>query len=163
MVGRGRLMTVLGQIRSAYQFHSPKLNNFCDRLEEAARQKNTRWYPDTNNAHRAAFAALEEVATQLGRLREEALSRYPRDLTQKRRREMNQEAKEQLNAYLVCKPSCCRQDCSNLTVRPHQAKVEPYVQRLVQEASEWHGTSAEGWRDSQLHCQPPLALFQCAG
>lgn len=53
---------------------------------------------------------------QLEQLREEALSRYPIHLTQKRKREMDWETKKQLNTYLVCKSSLCRQDSSNLTV-----------------------------------------------
>lgn len=96
-------MNALGQIRSAYQFHSPELNSFCDRLEQTARQNNTRWYPVTNKAHRAAFAALEEEATQLERLREEVLSQYPPQLKQREPRDMDRKTKQQLNAYLVRK------------------------------------------------------------
>lgn len=102
MVGHAYFMNALGHIRSAYKFHSSELNNFCNHLEETARQNNTRWFPGTNKAHGAAFAALEEVATQLERQRE-ALPQYPLRLTQKRRREMDREIKTQLNAYLVCK------------------------------------------------------------
>lgn len=116
MNSRGSLMSALSEIRGAYRFRSPELNNFCDQLGGFARQNNTRWFPTTNTAHHAAFAALKEVATQLERLREEALSRYPIHLTQKRKREMDRETKKQLNTYLVCKSSLCRQDSSNLTV-----------------------------------------------
>lgn len=93
-------MTALAEIRPAYHFRSRALNNFCCRLVETARQDNARWFPATYEAHRAAIAGLQEVATQLRRLRE-ALSQYPLGVTQKIRREMDRKIKTQLNAYVV--------------------------------------------------------------
>lgn len=100
---RGHLMSALSEIRRAYRFHSPELNSFCDQLEGIARQNNTRWFPKTNNAHHAAIAGLAEVATQLFKLREEAMSKYPAELTQQAERKMDKSTKAQLNAYLVRK------------------------------------------------------------